>query len=170
MATITRPQATKPMIITKAAAQRILRLDGLDVTRIISLQIHNAAQTTIRISYRIRHVGICSTLVSRDRFVDDFIRIRKEAGSLLAKQPDKLIQVSQNVYSCWGSAGDHYTIVLSSDGIFCDCQDFCNQMEVHGKGCCKHGYAVLMRGGYGSLQAYLDDTQSSCDTKLITCA
>ena len=158
------------MLINKAAARRILTSDGLDITKIISLQIHNSAQTTVRVIYRVRHVGPCSTLISRERFIDDFIRVRREAGRLLAEHADRLVQVSQGTYSCWGSAGDHYTIVLGRDGVFCDCQDFTSQMMAHGKGCCKHGYAVLMRGGYGSLQAYLDDVQSDHDAELTTCA
>jgi hypothetical protein len=39
--------------------------------------------------------------------------------------------------------------------VFCTCDDFNNQLEFWGRGCCKHGYAVLAHLGFGSLRDYM---------------
>lgn len=48
-----------------------------------------------------------------------------------------------------------YVIDCSSSGLVCTCEDYQNQMQFLGKGCCKHGYAVLAHLGFNSLQHYL---------------
>jgi predicted nucleic acid-binding Zn finger protein len=49
----------------------------------------------------------------------------------------------------------HYRVVARGDGVFCACDDFNNQLAFFGRGCCKHGYAVLGYLGLGSLADYL---------------
>jgi hypothetical protein len=39
--------------------------------------------------------------------------------------------------------------------MYCTCDDFNNQLEFFGRGCCKHGYAVLNSLGCQSLEHYL---------------
>jgi len=51
--------------------------------------------------------------------------------------------------------GTTYLIDCRVDGVFCNCDDFNNQLEFLGHGCCKHGYAVLAYLGCGSLTEYL---------------
>lgn len=48
-----------------------------------------------------------------------------------------------------------YVVETRSNGVFCTCEDFNNQLEFLGKGCCKHGYAVLTHLGFGSLRDYM---------------
>jgi predicted nucleic acid-binding Zn finger protein len=48
-----------------------------------------------------------------------------------------------------------YVVEVRADGVFCTCDDLNNQLEFLGRGCCKHGYAVLAHLGFGSLQEYL---------------
>jgi predicted nucleic acid-binding Zn finger protein len=46
------------------------------------------------------------------------------------------------------------------DGVFCECQDYQNQIDLLGRGCCKHGYAVLAQLGMASLSDYLESVSS----------
>ncbi len=48
-----------------------------------------------------------------------------------------------------------YVVEKRPDGMFCTCDDLNNQLEFFGKGCCKHGYAVLNKLGFGSLYEYI---------------
>ena len=50
-----------------------------------------------------------------------------------------------------------YILETRADGVFCTCDDFNNQLEYFGRGCCKHGYAVLRHLGFGSLRDYITD-------------
>jgi predicted nucleic acid-binding Zn finger protein len=49
-----------------------------------------------------------------------------------------------------------YVVEKRPDGLFCTCDDLNNQLEFFGRGCCKHGYAVLAHLGFSSLKDYLD--------------
>jgi len=51
--------------------------------------------------------------------------------------------------------GTSYPVTLEDDGPECACHDYQNQVVILGKGICKHGYAVLLKLGYGSLREYL---------------
>ena len=48
-----------------------------------------------------------------------------------------------------------YVVEKRADGVFCTCDDLNNQLEFFGRGCCKHGYAVLNHMGFGSLNEYI---------------
>ena len=48
-----------------------------------------------------------------------------------------------------------YVVEKRADGVFCTCDDLNNQLEFFGKGCCKHGYAVLSFLGFESLSEYI---------------
>lgn len=48
-----------------------------------------------------------------------------------------------------------YVVEKRPDGVFCTCDDLNNQLEFFGRGCCKHGYAVLTHLGFGSLNEYI---------------
>jgi hypothetical protein len=48
-----------------------------------------------------------------------------------------------------------YIVQAMPSGLLCECEDYKNQLQFLGKGCCKHGYAVLAHLGFESLQNYL---------------
>jgi len=97
--------------------------------------------------------------ISKRRFFQWFAESRK--------QRSYGIPVTQNVFdktkfTARSSRGEElYNLQALRGGIICDCDDFKNQMSLFGerRKLCKHGYAVLNRLGYGSLQQYLDDQQ-----------
>lgn len=51
--------------------------------------------------------------------------------------------------------GEDDTFTKSQPSLTCSCGDFKRQIESFGKGCCKHGYAVLQTLGYGSLEDFV---------------
>jgi hypothetical protein len=53
------------------------------------------------------------------------------------------------------SKGTLYQVLTTSSGLICECEDYQNQLRFFGRGCCKHGYAVLTQLGYTDLRSYL---------------
>ena len=51
--------------------------------------------------------------------------------------------------------GSSYVVEVSDHEVSCTCDDYSNQLKFVGKGCCKHGYAVLGQLGFSSLGEYL---------------
>lgn len=52
--------------------------------------------------------------------------------------------------------GSAYVIDCSPSRLNCTCEDYKNQVEFIGRGCCKHGYAVLNKLGFSSLAKYVE--------------
>lgn len=53
--------------------------------------------------------------------------------------------------------GTAYDVYALQEGIDCTCEDYSNQIRFLKKGCCKHGYAVLMYHlGFSSLADYVE--------------
>ena len=52
-----------------------------------------------------------------------------------------------------------YVVTPMRDRIECACEDYKNQVRFFGRGCCKHGYAVLAQLGYTDLRSYLEAQQ-----------
>ena len=87
------------------------------------------------------------TLISKKRYYQEFARYRKEGGQ-------KVKVYFANGFKAEG-AKEVYNLDPQETFIDCDCQDMQQQKEVWGKGCCKHGYALLGMFGYKSLQDYV---------------
>ena len=90
------------------------------------------------------------TFIGKARFRQHFVDWRRgQAGGLV---------VTQDLNSFWvvnPGKQTNYRVEARRDGVFCTCDDFNNQLEFFGRGCCKHGYAVLGYLGLGSLADYL---------------
>ena len=54
------------------------------------------------------------------------------------------------------SKGSAYVIDASPSRLDCTCDDYKNQVQFLGRGCCKHGYAVLAKLGFDSLGVYIE--------------
>ena len=52
--------------------------------------------------------------------------------------------------------GSAYVINASPTRLDCTCEDYRNQIQFIGRGCCKHGYAVLHKLGINSLSSYIE--------------
>ncbi|MBW4553271.1 MAG: hypothetical protein KME35_19485 [Aphanocapsa sp. GSE-SYN-MK-11-07L] len=63
--------------------------------------------------------------------------------------------------------GSTYTVQTIPTGLVCECEDYCNQVQFLGQGCCKHNYAVLNHLGFKSLSSYLNATKASTPTSVL---
>ena len=98
--------------------------------------------------------GQCSGFIPKAKFVELFIGDRKARA--------RGIQVTENAfypgyYTAYNSYSEsRYNLKASTDTIQCQCPDYQKQLERFGKGCCKHGYAVLNAQGFKSLADYIE--------------
>lgn len=51
--------------------------------------------------------------------------------------------------------GSQHIVVERRDRLDCDCEDYYWQQQFIGRGCCKHGYAVLHYLGFESLHEFI---------------
>ena len=93
------------------------------------------------------------TFISKRAFAAHFAKYRQQQAQGLKAEQWPEVRHWWNVSN--PSKGSRYPVVMGSAGPVCRCEDYHNQQEILGKGCCKHGYAVLRALGYGSLQDYL---------------
>lgn len=94
------------------------------------------------------------TFVSKQAFKQHFVdRRRAAARALTATQ-----WVDQPRYFTVRNESKSSTYQLEAfrDRIECQCDDYKNQIQFIGRGCCKHGYAVLNRLGFSSLAHYIE--------------
>lgn len=131
-------------ILFSAAAVR--RLLGLSQSAKVQIQVWaNVIWVWVK--------GKRPTFLSKQVFKAHFVEWRKlQARDLTVT---KRLDVP-NHYTVRNEAKNSvYILEARADGLFCTCDDFNNQLEFFGRGCCKHGYAVLVRFGFGSLSEYI---------------
>jgi len=132
------------MLYTKEAVKRIIGQKTGCICTVESLDVwHKVA----RVTYSIGKKKV-STFISKAEFRLDFIRVRKIAA--------RSYQVRNRADSRYTVIGYQSAYVLNpkSNTIECGCEDYKRQQQVLGRGCCKHGYALLSYLGYQSLAEY----------------
>ena len=92
--------------------------------------------------------GLRPKFLSKKKFYSSFVEDRKARS--------KSITVTQNlfadrIYTARNESNDHAYTVIAASSIECQCADYRAQLSFIGKGCCKHGYAVLNHLGFNSL-------------------
>ena len=92
--------------------------------------------------------GLRPKFLSKKVFYSSFVEDRKARS--------RLIEITQNpfanrVYTARNTTSNHSYTVIVSDAIECQCADYRSQISFVGRGCCKHGYAVLNHLGFNSL-------------------
>lgn len=91
--------------------------------------------------------------ISKRRFMEFFAQSRKERSFGIPVH-----HVAGTHYQALSSRGDSlYDLILYRSAIECTCDDYKNQVSLFGNKpkCCKHGYALLNRLGYGSLNEWI---------------
>ena len=64
---------------------------------------------------------------------------------------------SDSIFEVWSNKSS-YKLEALQDRIQCPCEDYNNQQRIFkGKGCCKHGYAVLNFLGFDRLSEYIEN-------------
>lgn len=94
------------------------------------------------------------TLISKKVFREHFVSHRRaQARALQATQH----LLDRNWWTVYNSRNDNrYNLQLTDNVVICTCDDYKNQIEFFGKGCCKHGYAILWRLGHNSLEDWVN--------------
>jgi len=93
--------------------------------------------------------------ISKRRFMEYFAQSRKERSFGIP-----ITHIVGNHYQAVSSRGDRlYNLLIFRTSVECDCDDYKNQVSLFGNKpkCCKHGYALLNRLGYGSLRQWIDN-------------
>lgn len=121
----------------------------------------NAGQVLNILPHHIRKVeewGNCvfvtgrklSRFVSKRKFYQEFVNSRKERAKTLTVE-----RISDTEYIVSNPENDNnYLVELQDSMIECGCEDFRNQFNIFGKGCCKHSYSVIFFKGFNSLSEY----------------
>ena len=130
------------------------------IARIFGLVYRSMSQIHFQVWFKVVWVwieGHRPRFVSKQVFLKHFADWRKQAAKALKVtrhlMDESRLTVRNEVKDSF------YTVELRAAGVFCHCEDFNNQLDFWGKGCCKHGYAVLGHLGFDSLESYIQQQQ-----------
>jgi hypothetical protein len=93
------------------------------------------------------------SFISKSVFKNHFAQWRKQQAKGLKVWEESWMPGGYNVFN--PKKGTSYLVIVKSDRVSCNCNDYTNQIEFFGKGCCKHGYATLDYLGFSTLADYL---------------
>jgi hypothetical protein len=94
--------------------------------------------------------GSSPRFISKKLFWNAFVAFRQESAKSV-----QVKRIGERHFQALGK-DDIYDLELIPNLITCTCVDFQNQMQqLNGKGCCKHGYAVLAQLGFSTLAEYI---------------
>ena len=129
-------------IFSRSAAERILGLPSLTVQDV-----------AVRTDNVYIFDGKNKYFLPKSEFYSEFIRCRRAKANEITAVPHKysnLFKVTNH------ENGNQYPVRLLPDTVQCKCRDYEKQIELLGKGCCKHGYAVIGMLGHDSLASYIN--------------
>jgi hypothetical protein len=87
-----------------------------------------------------------------------FVKNRKERLEEISidSKGNKIFAINTKKQSC-------YELIPNETTIKCECIDYQNQIKAFGKGCCKHGYALLNTYGFSSLSEYINQREEEIE-------
>ena len=92
--------------------------------------------------------GLRPRFLSNMLFYSSFVEDRKSRSKSIQVTPNAF---ADRIYTARNESNDHTYTVIAAESMECQCADYRNQIAFIGKGCCKHGYAVLNHLGFNSL-------------------
>jgi hypothetical protein len=92
--------------------------------------------------------GMRPRFLSKKSFYLSFVEDRKARSRSIVITPNAF---AHRVYTARNPTNGHAYTVIMSDSVECQCADYRAQIAFGGRGCCKHGYAVLSSLGFKSL-------------------
>ena len=92
--------------------------------------------------------GLRPKFLSKKAFYSSFVEDRKARSRLIEITPNPF---ADKIFTARNPANGHTYTVIVSDSVECQCADYRSQISFVGRGCCKHGYAVLNHLGFTSL-------------------
>lgn len=92
------------------------------------------------------------TFISKSALKRHFVDHRKVAAQDLRVNPSP---VAANQFAVTNPrTGSVHSVQCTRHRLDCTCEDYHQQVTQLGRGCCKHGYAVLAHHGFDSLASY----------------
>ncbi|MGJ3250290.1 MAG: hypothetical protein ACFE0J_04020 [Elainellaceae cyanobacterium] len=137
--------ATRSKLLYSAAAVRRM-LDLSDSTPVQVREFFNAIWVWVK--------GTRPTFISKSDFKVHFVERRKAASVHLTITPWLYRRGRYTISN--PRSGSSYVVDCFPDSLDCACEDYHWQQITFGKGCCKHGYAVLRHLEFDSLHDYVD--------------
>ena len=95
--------------------------------------------------------GLRPKFLSKKKFYSSFVEDRKSRSKTIQVTPNPF---ADKIFTAKNPANGHAYTVIVSDAIECQCADYRSQISFVGRGCCKHGYAVLNHLGFNSLSDF----------------
>ena len=95
--------------------------------------------------------GLRPRFLSNMLFYSSFVEDRKSRSKSIQVTPNAF---ADRIYTARNESNDHTYTVIAAESMECQCADYRNQIAFIGKGCCKHGYAVLRSLGFSSLSDF----------------
>jgi len=138
--------ARSQLLYSAAAIRRLLGLPGS-----ATVQIREFGQVLW-----VWVKGQRPTFVSKADLKRHFVQRRQDDAKQLTVTDWLRTPERYTVRSQYGDK-DYEVTAGPDDELVCTCADYQRQVQTFGRGCCKHGYAVLQHLGYSSLQDYQAD-------------
>ena len=95
--------------------------------------------------------GLRPRFLSNMLFYSSFVEDRKSRSKSIQVTPNAF---ADRIYTARNESNDHTYTVIAAESIECQCADYRAQVAFVGRGCCKHGYAVLRSLGFSSLSDF----------------
>ena len=96
-------------------------------------------------------LGMRPRFLSNQLFYSSFVEDRKSRSKSIQVTPNPF---ADKIFTAKNPANGHAYTVIAASSIECQCADYRAQLSFIGKGCCKHGYAVLRSLGFSSLSDF----------------
>lgn len=140
-------------VFSRAAVARMLKIDRALVKKV---EVWTNCVFVLVVGKRPR-------FWKKSDFQNHFVDYRKEQSTHY-----NAVQLINGEFQVWNNTS-RYTLKGLPEKIQCTCEDYVNQQRIFkGKGCCKHGYAVLSVLGFNRLSEYVENhrwlntTDESC--------
>lgn len=87
--------------------------------------------------------------LSKKEFFTSFVDARKAKSRSIVITKNAF---NEGLYTARNTTNGHtYQLTCTDNNIACQCKDYKDQIDLMGRGCCKHGYALLNLLGFTSL-------------------
>lgn len=132
------------IVYSGAAAKRIL---GISASAKVRVEV-------FKFSVWVHVKGNRPTFISKRAFLNNFAEWRREQSRFLSAT--QWLDTPQRFTVRNGVKDTAYVVECREKALVCTCEDYSNQIDFFGRGCCKHGYSVLSKIGLRSLSEYLE--------------
>jgi len=136
-------RSSEQLLYSRSAAARIF---GVGVEHVKKVEVWPKVVLVV-----FQGCGRRPRFVSKQTFKFHFTEFRRQSalGLLVVGQQGSKFDVLNP------SNGHQYQVVVATSGIKCTCEDYQNQIQYLGRGCCKHAYRVLFHLGFKTLKDYI---------------